>query len=192
MQDYYRDRAKEFFDDTVHLDLSEIHNRWLPFLPKCATILDVGCGSGRDALAFSKRGHRVIAFDASPELVALAKAHTGMNIYVSTIEEWFANSSLKFDGVWACASLLHLRPKALRKVFQSLQANVLTQNGFAYVSFKKGDCTRTDEHGRIFTDLVLQDLMELAKPLVVRDAWESDDCRPNRKDRWINAIIGRY
>lgn len=192
MQDYYRDRAKEFFDDTVHLDLSEIHDRWLPFLPKRATILDVGCGSGRDALAFSKRGHSVTAFDASPELVALAKAHTGLNIYVSTIEEWFANSTLKFDGVWACASLLHLRPKALRKVFQILKTTMLAQDGFAYVSFKKGDGTYTDENGRIFSNLILQDLMELAKPLVIRDTWESRDCRPARKDMWLNAIIGRY
>lgn len=189
---YYRERAKEFFDDTAHLDLSNIYDRWLKFLPKRATILDVGCGSGRDALAFSKRGHLVTAFDESPELVALAKAHTGINIYVSTIEEWFDNSTIKFDGIWACASLLHLRPKALRKVFQKMRNGMLTKDGYAYVSFKKGEGTRVDEHGRVFTDLTFHGLLDVIKPLAIRDLWENEDCRPNRKDIWLNAIIGHH
>jgi SAM-dependent methyltransferase len=64
--DYYQHNAGMFFADTGDVDMTLLYRRFLPLLPEAAHVLDAGCGSGRDALAFARRGHRVTAFDASP------------------------------------------------------------------------------------------------------------------------------
>lgn len=188
--DYYRTHAQEFFDNTVNIDMDAVRKRWIAYLPEHATtILDMGCGSGRDALAFSKLGYCVTAFDASLEMAELASAHTGLNVRVSTIEDWTARSQLTFDGIWACASLLHLRQKSLAKVIGVGIWNLLKPNGTTYISFKFGGSTRTDSHGRIFTDMDIPTLMQLVKPFLVRDLWQSVDVRADRRDMWLNAIL---
>ena len=72
---YYRQFADEFFQSTVGVDLSPIRARFMALLADGATVLDAGCGSGRDAKAFAQEGFRVSAFDASHELAARASSH---------------------------------------------------------------------------------------------------------------------
>jgi 2-polyprenyl-3-methyl-5-hydroxy-6-metoxy-1,4-benzoquinol methylase len=70
---YCQQHAHTFFDDTVEADMSPLYGRFVPLFADRAAILDAGCGSRRDALAFAKLGYSVTAFDASPALVALAE-----------------------------------------------------------------------------------------------------------------------
>ncbi|WP_322789201.1 class I SAM-dependent methyltransferase [Thiohalocapsa halophila] len=77
---YDQHNAGMLFADTVDVDMTLLYGRFLPLLPEAAQVRDTGCGSGRDALAFAKRGHRVTAFDASPALVALAALHGGRGV----------------------------------------------------------------------------------------------------------------
>lgn len=184
---YYRQFAAEFFDSTVAVDMSPIRDRFTAMLGSSARILDAGCGSGRDAKAFSERGFRVSAFDASPELAERASSHCGFPIDVRTVRD--VDEVDAYDGIWCCASLLHVMPAEMPAVLTRLW-NALAPGGVLYASFKHGTGTRL--HGsRRFTDADESQVAEwlAALPEVDRsDIWVTDDQRPGRLDKWTNVL----
>ena len=185
--DYYDRNAETFFSSTVALDMAPIRSRFLKHLPAGARILDAGCGSGRDALAFHQAGYVVTAFDASAQIVRLARQHSGLPVEQLRFEQvaW----QEQFDGIWASASLLHVPRQDLPAVFASL-ARALRPGGVLYVSMKRGRQDRSVE-GRLFVDLEEQELAALVEGacLDIADAWISKSVRPERtQERWVNAI----
>lgn len=112
---YYNQNATAFFSNTANVDMSALHDRFLSAVSAGGSVLDAGCGSGRDAKDFLDKGYRVTAFDASHELVQLAKEHTGLDVQLRT----FANVKEQacYDGIWACASLLHVPQAELPTIF---------------------------------------------------------------------------
>ena len=104
--DYYNRNAARYFNETVHADVSEIRDRFAQMLPPGGTILDLGCGSGRDSKAFIEQGFRVVAVDGSEKLCKLAQAYIQQPVVCSDFLDYKPNET--FDGIWACASLLHL------------------------------------------------------------------------------------
>ena len=98
-------------------------------------ILDAGCGSGRDALAFHRAGFRVTATEASANLAALARVHTGLPIDVLIFDQMEWRDT--FDGVWTCASLLHVPRAEIRNVLRRL-GRALRPSGWLFVSLWKG------------------------------------------------------
>lgn len=189
--DYYERNAKSFFEATVEVDMSPLYQRFLPLLPPAGRILDAGCGSGRDLRAFAELGYRVTAFDSSPALVALAEAYAGQPVFRTRFQDIDWRES--FDGVWACASLLHLPaaelPDALRRL-----AVALVPGGVMYLSFKYGHGEREDQ-GRHFTDMDeagLSGLLDRVDNLQPLDDWITADQRPGREnERWLNALLRR-
>jgi SAM-dependent methyltransferase len=186
---YYEKHAQGFFDGTVDLDLSPLHLRFLAWLPSGGHILDAGCGSGRDARAFLEQGYTMTACDASPALAALASVHCGLPVRVLRLEEidWQA----RFDGIWACASLLHLALPELPDVLRRL-ATALKPGGVLFTSFKYGQGER-DHGGRRFTDLDetgLAVLLQAAPYFTVLETWITLDRRPARADDcWFNTLL---
>jgi SAM-dependent methyltransferase len=186
---YYNDNAASFFAGTVDIDMSELHNKFISYLPEGALILDAGCGSGRDSLAFQKLGFAVEAFDASEALVKKASELTGIEVQLKQFHE--VNEINKFDGIWTCASLLHL-PRTELESSMRLLSNALKPNGVWYLSFKYGT-TEREIDGRHFTDMneyLLQKLVNSIGDLSVIEMWISMDKRPDRDEKWLNAIIG--
>nr|WP_093192615.1 class I SAM-dependent methyltransferase [Thiocapsa sp. KS1] len=188
---YYENQAETFFAETVAVDMAPLYARFLARVPPGGHILDAGCGSGRDALAFRRLGYALSAFEASPTLARLASEHCGLPVEVRRFQEvdWLA----RFDGIWACASLLHVPMAELPEVFGRL-GRALKADGVLYVSFKYG--ARKREHGgRRFTDLDEAGLAALAEPvpaLAVIETWVTGDRRPGREgERWLNAIVAR-
>ena len=186
---YYEEHAQTFFDGTVNLDLSALHQRFLAHVPTGGHILDAGCGSGRDARAFLEQGYTVTAFDAAPALAELASAHGGLPVAVLRLEE--IDWQNHFDGIWACASLLHLSLPELPNVLRRL-ATALKPGGVLFTSFKQGHGER--EHGgRRFTDLDEAGLAALLRtaPCFTRlETWITLDRRPDRADeRWLNMLL---
>ena len=112
--DYYNKYAAKVFEETVDQDMSEIRTEFLNLLEEGDTILDLGCGSGRDSLIFYELGYDVTAMDASEEMCKLAEIHTGLEVLHMTFEEMDFDSV--FDGIWACASLLHVPEKELSDI----------------------------------------------------------------------------
>lgn len=122
MMEFYSNHAEAFIATTRDIDMSDIRERFLSALPttavKTARILDAGSGSGRDALAFRLLGHSVEAFDASPQMVAATISHARVPARQMRFEDFAWEHP--FDGIWACASLLHVAQKDLQQVVSRL------------------------------------------------------------------------
>jgi 2-polyprenyl-3-methyl-5-hydroxy-6-metoxy-1,4-benzoquinol methylase len=134
---YYDRNAVRFAADTADLDMSALYERFLQHLPPGGRILDAGCGVGRDALAFAERGYSVTAFDASAEMVRLARERVGSRAEVLHMRFEDVASQEEFDGIWACASLLHVPAADFPSVAARL-AWALRPRGAWYMSFKLG------------------------------------------------------
>ncbi|MCG4454970.1 DUF3427 domain-containing protein [Pseudomonas sp. MMS21-TM103] len=187
---YYEQNAEQFFADTIAVDMSALYARFLEAIPVGGFILDAGCGSGRDAKAFAACGYRVAAFDASPALAVLASQHLGQPVPVRSFAE--VDELNRYDGVWACASLLHVphaqMPDALARLWQALKPG-----GIFYCSFKVGEGER-EHQGRRFTDAAEAQMDTWLAPLAdVADVsyWHSADQRPGRSDAWLNVLARR-
>ncbi len=185
---YYQDNAQTFFDGTVNVDMSSLYETFTKHLAPGARVLDAGCGSGRDAKAFLEMGYQVEAFDASPAMVELASEHTGLPVQLMT----FADVDWKeeFDGIWCCASLLHVPAVELPGVMRRL-ADALKPGGVWYVSFKCGDGEREVE-GRRFTDMDeggLRELLKAVEGIEVVELWITKDKRPMRSEVWLNGVV---
>jgi superfamily II DNA or RNA helicase/HKD family nuclease/SOS-response transcriptional repressor LexA len=188
--DYYRRNADSFFASTVSVDMSMLHDAFLSRLHANAHILDAGCGSGRDAKAFADRGFRVSAFDASPELALLATQYCGFSVGVRTFMDVLEIEA--YDGIWCCASLLHVPaadlPACLTRLWRALRPG-----GCLYVSFKLGTGERIHA-GRRFTDADDVTLRRWLAPLPLVssvETWVSEDKRPERSEQWINALAAK-
>ncbi|MBY6107314.1 class I SAM-dependent methyltransferase [Ferrimonas balearica] len=186
--DFYNQNADDFFENTVNVDMSSLYGAFTQHLPQGAKILDAGCGSGRDSKAFAEMGYDVTAFDASAEMVERATAHAGIPVHQLHFDEipWVD----RFDGIWSCASLLHVPRAELPKTLQTI-ANALKANGTWYASFKYGNSEREKE-GRHFTDLDEAQLAELIQPLLTMEitkVWITEDKRPDRNEQWLNVVL---
>lgn len=191
---YYNENAQAFFQDTVQADMTRLYDEFLTLLPPGGHILDVGCGSGRDSLAFLKRGFVVTSFDASEEMVRLSTELTreadGKPTLLMRFEE-MDNIAL-YDGIWACASLLHVPEGQMRDVMARL-VRALKPGGVLFVSFKAGT-GELERNGRVFT-MVLQDTLQSymsGLPLEIVKMRETQDVRSGREgDRWVSGIWRR-
>lgn len=185
---FYNDNAESFYAATVNVDMSDLHRRFTDYLPKGALILDGGCGSGRDSLAFMEHGFLVDAFDASEAMVAKAIALTGLNVQLKRFDE--LKDIERYDGIWTCASLLHVPRVELLHSMNALH-NSLKRGGIWYLSFKHGIETRVID-GRLFTDMNESNLSKFFNELgglKILDMWVTGDKRSDRDDRWLNAIV---
>lgn len=185
--DYYNQNADSFVEGTISADMSEVRQQFMKRLPAAGTILDFGCGSGRDAKAFSDAGYIVVALDGSQEICN--KAHEVLNQPVICCKFQDYRAMTKFDGVWACASLLHLSEEELTPVLHELTKS-LKPGGVLYMSFKYGEFAG-ERNGRWFTDMTeeqLGELMDQFQSLTLIDQWITEDVREDRNEKWINSI----
>ena len=189
--DYYNKHAEEFTASTFEVDMESLYQPFLAELPEGARILDVGCGSGRDTLAFKKKGYQLDAIDYSEELVKKATRLTGIPIKLKSFYE--VDDYEAYDGIWACASLLHCERSRLAEVLEKM-VQALKPNGVIYISFKYGDSDR-DKDGRKFTDLdenQADALLEQFDNVQQIKQWVTLDQRPDRQEKWLNLLWKKH
>lgn len=185
---FYNQNAQAFFTATKDIDVSSLLARFTPHLPTQAHILDAGCGSGRDSKTFLTMGFVVVSFDASKELAAVAANYINQPVQVCAFTEF--THAQPFDGIWACASLLHVPASQLPHTFAHL-GTLLKPQGLFYCSFKYG---RRDEvrDGRAFTycdEMRLQRFIAHSG-LILRETWKTTDLRAGRENEcWLNALL---
>lgn len=186
---WYDDNAEGFAERTRDLDVGRLYERFMEHVTPNGTILDAGCGSGRDSKAFLERGFDVTAIDASSSMAALAARHIGRPVAQMRFQDIAWED--EFDGIWTCASLLHVPKNELPPVFSKL-ARALKPGGVLYASFKLGRRERKDAvTGRHFTDLTEDELRELAESPALRvlTLWVNDDDRPEYNTKWLNMLV---
>ena len=170
--------------------MSQLYGRFLLTVPSGGLLLDAGCGSGRDSKAFLALRYRVQAFDASQELAQRAAALIGQPVATLSFEQ--INEVACYDGIWACASLLHVPEKDLPDVLSRLWAS-LKPGGTFYLSFKLGRGER-NQNGRHFTDASEAQLRSWVSQLAEVESvecWVTPDQRPEREEHWLNALVRR-
>ena len=186
---YYNNNAKQFVETTVNVEFHHMQNKFLEKLQKGAYILDFGCGSGRDTKYFLERGYQVDAIDGSIELCKLASEFTGITVKHMYFQE--LSEIEKYDGIWACSSILHLGLENLEVVLKKMSLAVKL-GGVIYTSFKYGDFSG-ERNGRYFTDMTedsFSKLLQKIEGLEVEEQWITTDVRPGRgEERWLNLIL---
>lgn len=137
--DDYDSRADAFWRGTRDHDVSQNVDalvRHLPSPPPC-TILDFGCGPGRDLATFRALGHAPIGVDGAPHFVAMAQAYAGVPVWQQDFLQ-LTLPSQHFDGVFANASLFHVPRQELPRVLRELHAT-LKPGGVLFSSNPRGD-----------------------------------------------------
>ena len=187
--EYYNKNSKDYFNSTVNVDMVSSYKEFLGLLPQGAKILDLGCGSGRDSLQFMKLGYDVTAVDGSLELAKRATKLLGKDVIVSSFEELQLED--KYDGIWACASLLHLDNNALRDVLNKLYDN-LNDSGIFYMSFKYGTSEFIDENNRYFNmfteERLIKFIEENTKYNILQINGADDSLDRINEVKWINVL----
>ena len=187
MNNYYDINAKEYIESTINCDMSFHYQKFLKYLPKTGKILDVGFGSGRDMIYFKSLGYEVEGIDTSLEFVKNMKEQ-GFNVKLESACE--INFKNEFDGIWACASLLHIKREQLEEVIIKC-INALKENGVLYCSFKYGD-KEVKRDNRYFNYINEDIINTISKNnnLKIVELYKSTDVREERKnEEWINILL---
>lgn len=188
--DWYDKHCEEYFKTTVGLSMESFLESWAEKLPKGGRVLDLGTGSGRDAKWMVERGFKTTAIDSSLNMCKEASNYAGIAVrHLDVLSKDFTAFYRDFfDGVWACASLLHLSPlelpEALLNVYMALK-----EGGILFLSFKKGAEYREEDDGRCFLyldELLLEIYLNSTPALKAFDMWDSVD---ERGTVWLNSLV---
>ena len=186
---YYNLNAKKFIENTQNADMHLAQEKFLQLLPESASILDFGCGSGRDTKYFLEKGYQVAAIDGSAELCRLAGSFTGIKVKEMLFQE--LDEVGVYDGIWACSSILHLPKDELKNVMQRMLC-ALKDDGVIYTSFKYGTF-EGERNGRYFTDFTektFDGFLSGIRHVKIEEQWLTGDVRPGREsEQWLNLIL---
>ena len=178
---YYSEHASEYIASTIATDMSYAYAMFEPLLPKGGSILDVGFGSGRDMLHFQSKGFDVHGIDLEPKFVEHAQS-LGLNVEIGDVLRY--SSDKKYDGIWACASLLHLPLKDVRPAIDHL-LSFLHEDGVLFISMKEGSFEGIDDRGRPML-MVNEDIFKGYHVISLKKTLEA-----GRGLTWINVILRR-
>lgn len=189
MSNYYESNAERYAAETLSEDMSEQYQRFLPLLKDGVKLLDVGSGSGRDACYFQKQGYQVTALEPSKNLCREIRKVFSGEIMCSDIQNY--QPAERYDGIWACASLIHLQEEVVLQFFEKID-QYLNDNGIIYISGKNGISTGEVEDGRFFlefTEQLVEKILMVNKQLKLEQLWYTEDVNGRRGFRWMNVIL---
>ncbi len=165
--DVYNTLGKKYFSDSLKIVPHE-RDFFISLLPKGAHILDVGCGGGRDAKYFIKKGFKVTGVDASKVLISLAKKEVPKATFKEMDILKLAFPTNSFDAIWGQAVILHLKRKDVPKAIKNFY-KVLKKDGRLYLNVKKGKGEAyvkeklSGGHERFYTYFSKKELVDLFK-----------------------------
>jgi SAM-dependent methyltransferase len=152
---YYDQFARAFWNGTRHHDVSQNYAAFLDAIEGDPpySILDLGCGPGRDLIHFRSLGHEAVGLDGSQQFVAMARSHSQCEV----LHQDFLAMQLpesRFDGIFANASLFHVPSQELQRVLLEL-FQTLKPRGVLFSSNPRGNNEEgfTDDRYACFFDL---------------------------------------
>lgn len=145
---HYDQRADAFWQGTRDHDVSQNIDALLRHLEGAPpwAILDLGCGPGRDLVRLTRLGHEAIGLDGSPQFVAMAREHSGCEVWQQNLLALDLPPS-RFDGVFANAVLFHVPSAELPRVLRELHAT-LKPRGVLFSSNPRGEGQEGWQDGR--------------------------------------------
>jgi SAM-dependent methyltransferase len=188
MPDYYQSHCQEYFETTFRIDPTSFLAPLRAELKSGDSILDVGCGSGRDLVWFQKQNFKVTGFERSAGLVELARIQTACEIIKGDFETYdFSQHS--FDALMLCGSLVHIAPDRLVIVLGNI-IKCLRTKGIVFISLKEGRAPYSKADGRIYYLWSDQDLREMFNKinLTVR-RFNRGVSKVNDHDIWLSYVL---
>lgn len=185
--DYYSRNAITYCERTWDLDLGHLYRPFLKLLPSRARILDAGSGPGRDTAYFQSLGHQVVAFDASPSMASMCRRLTKATCLKATFDN--VSPQGLFDGIWACASLLHVPPSKAAKTYSRL-ARFLKEQGVWFVSLKAGE-GKAIASGRSFyyyNEETISNLIAKVPQMKIVGMWRTEGVELGGGS-WLNLLL---
>lgn len=187
--DYYNKNASSFAEKTIDVDFHDTQKHFQELLPEQGYILDFGCGSGRDIKYFLSQNFKVDAIDGLEELCRIASDYTGIKVKKMLFQE--LDEIEKYDGIWACSSILHLTQNELKTVFGKM-VKALKRDGIIYTSFKYGNFEgeRNERYFIDFTEEKFNKFVHNIENVKLKEEWITCDVRPGRgEEKWLNLIL---
>ncbi len=190
---HYERNADSFWAGTKEHDVSQNIDALILAIgrPAPLTILDLGCGPGRDLLAFKRLGHDVVGLDGCARFVEMARAQSGVTVWHQDFLD-LALPRAAFDGVFANASLFHVPGAHLAKVASQV-FETLKPGGVLVASNPRGDesegyngerygCYLDREGwGRVFEEAGFEEVRHYFRP----------DGKPRNEQPWIVFVVRR-
>lgn len=196
---YYDANAEAYCAKTVGIDMSAARHEFAKRLKPGAKILDVGSGSGRDAVAFLDAGFDVSLLDPSARLAACAEAYLRENLYFDRFVRVLRAEDLldveTYDAVWSCASFVHMTLKEAQRSMLALMRSI-KPDGYFFLSVQEGEAAASHHlhDGRrmvLYTEEQLRRLFRPYAGIVAVD--RNDDKHPEKRDiGWISVTARKY
>ncbi len=187
---YYQDNAREYIQETIDLEFTgQIRQRFLELLAPDSLVLDLGCGSGRDSRFFLEAGHRIVAVDPVDAIAESATEYLGQPVRVQKAEELEETNT--YDGIWACASLLHIPRSRIEATF-TIICKALKPGGIWYMSFKRGETEYQDHKQRFFNNYtipLMEQVLRQYPQLSIIDIYESPSLLRGKVQPWLNILL---
>jgi SAM-dependent methyltransferase len=196
---YYENNAKFLSQRYESAKVDNIHSLLLNTFPSKSHIMEIGCGSGRDASFMYRNGYDVLALDGSVKMIAEAeRCHPELTgqLEVIKIPDALHFEPSSFDGVYSIATLMHLDKDSIARTIEKI-AMILKPGGkFLFsVSLQRDDVDGQgkDEKGRYFTSM---SELEWVKSCEVFDLkFEHSEITGDGLDRsgivWLTCVVSK-
>lgn len=188
MPDYYQINFMKYYSETFSIDPTSFLGPLLKYLSVGASILDIGCGSGRDLLWFKNKGFQATGLERASKLAELAGQRSGCPIVEGDFVD-YDFSLLKFDAVILIGALVHVNHKDLAGTLINI-CEALKQEGHILLSLKEGEGVHQHADGRLFylwTDLQLRRIFSDRGFSVVD--FSRQISKINSDDVWLGYVL---
>ncbi|MFA7209106.1 MAG: methyltransferase domain-containing protein [Parcubacteria group bacterium] len=134
---FYDQNVDEYIKNTTNLQNKDWLDKFISYLPKNGSVLDIGCAFGRDTDFFASNKYVTTGIDLSQKMIDKARSSVPDAKFhvMNMLDLNFKNKS--FDGVWCSATLLHLNKVDALKALKEMK-RVLKASGVLYINLKKG------------------------------------------------------